>query len=89
MDVTTLLSFLLSIFAVVLLAFYDPKRKRHLRGRASVRWWRRGLALLLFLPGVFLATQGKVSTLLIWIGVVSVAGWVAAWLVNLSARAAD
>ena len=80
---------MVSVAAVAVLAVLDPKRNRALRGRPAVIGLRRGLVLLFLIPGIVLAVQGRAGTLLVWVGVVSVAGWIAAWLVNAQRAPAD
>jgi len=87
LDLISIISYVISATAVVALALFDPKRNRVLRGRQSVQWLRRVLVVVLFAPGVLLMLPGRPATVLIWIGVASVVGWVAAWLVNLREQA--
>ncbi len=76
------LGFLVAIASVVLLAVVDPKRKRELRAQSWVLWLRRGLLLLILVSGTMLVLHGRAATLVVWIGVITIAGWLAAWIVN-------
>ncbi|MEM7097696.1 MAG: hypothetical protein AAF541_05500 [Pseudomonadota bacterium] len=87
MDLISITCYLVSTLAVVMLALFDPKRNRSLRGKPHVVWVRRLVLVGLFTPGLVLAFQGRMATLIIWVGVASIAGWIAAWLVNLKSEA--
>lgn len=76
------LAFALSAAAIVALGLLDPKRRRALRGRRGVTWSRRALVVMLLIMGTILAAGGYTAAFVVWIGTVSVAGWLMAYLVN-------
>lgn len=69
----------LSSLLIAVLCSEDPKRRR-ITGRngGMAPRWRRLVASLATLPGLWCALQGDASTFLIWLGGAALAGWAAA-----------
>lgn len=82
MDVQALASCAIGIVAIALLAWLDPKRRRALRGSTAVRWLRLLLIAALLAPGIALIAHHRPATFIVWLGLMCVAGWAAAYAVK-------
>lgn len=88
-DVIALVLALPSALILWLLADRDPKRLRvrRIRNRAPLsNRQRKILALLLFSPGLPLLGLGCWSAVLIWFGLVFIAGWCVALILSGRSR---
>jgi hypothetical protein len=75
----TLLASLVSVAGIVLLAAFNPKRRRSfgLAQRNSRAATALGWALILA-PLIWLLARGETAPVMLWFGAVSVAGWAVA-----------
>ena len=83
MDLQALASCAVGIAAIALLAWLDPKRRPALRGSAAVRRLRPLLIAVLLAPGIALIAHHRLATFIVWLGLMCVAGWAAAYAVKL------
>lgn len=74
----TLIAVAISLAGIGLLARCDPKRRRAAGlGPADAKQRQKALALV-FAPVLLLAIVGQTSPFVLWIAIVSVAGWIIA-----------
>lgn len=75
----------LSIFSLMFLGLSDPKRLGQRKTTNKLIVSRRYLVALALLPGLWLLINQEGAFFLIWLGVVTVTGWVLALLLKQSA----
>ena len=82
-----LFAIIVSVLPLMLLAWRDPKRLGGLRRRSEALGpaARRGLAVVVLLPGVALGVIGQWPAFLIWLGAISAAGWLLAQMLGAEA----
>jgi threonine/homoserine/homoserine lactone efflux protein len=80
MSVALAAAMTISVVALLLLCFANPKRRRSRGGLrlAAGSMVLRLLCLLVILPGVLLAMSGDPAAFLIWLGGCCVMGWLIA-----------
>ncbi|GAB3273163.1 hypothetical protein GCM10027297_06230 [Parahaliea aestuarii] len=76
-----LVASLLSGLGLAWLAAVNPKRRRVYglsRPAPVVPWQKWAMAVLVLLPGVLLVVFGQVAGFVLWLGAVTVIGWMVA-----------
>lgn len=69
----------ISVLCLIALGFTDPKRNKSRAYETSRnRFSRYGLVLLSLLPGIWMLFVQEGSYFLIWLGVLTIAGWLVA-----------
>lgn len=80
---TLLITSLLSSVAIATLGWLDPKRNVQARARQHTHYFiRRALCVFMLLPGVWLACTSQGAALVLWIAIISLFGWLVAWVLS-------
>lgn len=79
-----------SLVSLLVLAWLNPKRRRDRRADTTDTGLLRTLSAgLLMAPGVWLIYNAQWSLVLLWIGAVSVAGWLITYVASFVSRSVD
>ncbi|MDX2288592.1 MAG: hypothetical protein NW217_07195 [Hyphomicrobiaceae bacterium] len=78
-NLASVIAIVVSLTGILLLAFENPKRRRAfgLPPHNSATLWRAAWILIL-LPPLYLLARQETAPLMMWLGALSVAGWVVA-----------
>lgn len=72
----------ISVVSIFVLGLTDPKRLKRRKDAKSVSTYRLILVLLSLFPGVWLLFNLEGAFFLIWFGIVTMAGWVVALMLQ-------
>lgn len=69
---------MISIFSLLILGLIDPKRSSQFAKRPAIHQIRRVLFSISLLPGIWLLYLQEGAYFLMWLGTLTVAGWLVA-----------